>query len=77
VNIAIDLNTVDGYRNFLRVKSLPVYRFVGREAWFPDEYADRMGLKIPKAKAKRYTPKDWLFDYQSDIASITRRHTRT
>ncbi len=70
MKILIDLNTVAGYRDFLRVKSLPVYRFTGREAWFPDEYSERMGMKPPKVKANKYAPKDWLFDYQGDIAKI-------
>ncbi len=70
MKLNIDLNTVEGYRKFIAVKSLPVYRFTGREAWFPDEYADRMGLKTAKGKTAKYTPKDWLFDYQRDIAKI-------
>lgn len=70
MKLNIDLNTVEGYRNFIRVKSLPVYKFTGREAWFPDEYADRMGLSVGKAKVAKYTPSKFLFDYQRDIAAL-------
>lgn len=73
MNLILDLNTVSGYQTFLKVKSLPVYRFTGREAWFPDEYADRIGIKAPELKAGKYEPKPWLFDYQRDIASMAIR----
>ena len=70
MKLNIDLNTVEGYRNFIRVKALPVYRFTGREAWFPDEYADRMGMAPPRAKQSKYTPSTFLFDYQRDISAL-------
>lgn len=70
MNLQLDLNTVDGYRDFLKVKSLPVYRFTGRDAWFPDEYASLIGMKPAKAKAGKYTPRPWMFDYQRDIAKM-------
>lgn len=73
MKLTIDLNTTTGYRQFLQVKSLPVYRFTGREAWFPDEYASRLGLAPDKAKQKRYTPLECLFDYQKAIAQTAIR----
>ena len=73
MKLLIDLNTVEGYHAFLKVKSLPVYTFTGREAWFPDEYADRIGLGVKGRKAKSYAPSKWLFDYQRDIAAIAIR----
>lgn len=70
MNLLLDLNTVEGYKTFLKVKSLPVYRFTGREAWFPDEYADLIGIR-KKAKAEnKYEPRPFLFDYQRDIAKL-------
>jgi superfamily II DNA or RNA helicase len=73
VYVPIDLNTIDGYRTFLRVKSLPVYRFEGRTAFVPDEYADRLGILPDRAKERKYVPRDWLFDYQRDIAALAIR----
>lgn len=71
MNITLNLNRLDDYRTFLRIKSLPVYRFSGREAWFPDEYA---GLVVDQFRdsPKRidYRPISRLFDYQRDIARL-------
>lgn len=74
MRIQLDLNTIDGYRTFLKVKSLPVYRFVGREAVFPDEYAGRVcGINPQHIDSAAYTPTHGLFDYQRDIAAIAIR----
>ena len=66
----LDLDTIEGYRQFLAVKALPVSRFTGRMAWFPDEYADRIGAAVKPAKSRKYEPRSWLFDYQKDIAAL-------
>lgn len=73
MRVVLDLNTVDGYRTFLRVKSLPVYSFAGREAWFPDEYADRVGVTAPDTATADYRPHPGLFDYQAGIARLAVR----
>ncbi len=73
MKLTLDLNTVDGYRQFLRVKALPVYRFVGREAWFPDEYAVAVGLGETTPSPADYVPRPWLFDYQRDIVRMAVR----
>ena len=70
MNLTLDLNAVADYQTFLKVKSLPVYRFTGRNAWFPDEYAGLIGLKTAKVKSSAYHPREWLFDYQRDIAKL-------
>ena len=69
MKLELDLDTVDGYRTFLKVKSLPVYRFTGREAWFPDEYAERVGVSVSTELERSYSPRPWLFDYQRAIAA--------
>lgn len=70
--VVLDLNTIEGYRTFLRIKALPTYRFVGREAWFPDEYAAAVG--VGKATpTTQYTPLSGLFDYQRDISALAIR----
>lgn len=72
MRLTLDLNSADGYRTFLKVKSLPVYRFTGREAWFPDEYADRV-CGAPRVAEVKYKPHAGLFDYQRDIAALAVR----
>lgn len=70
MRIVLNANSIDDYRTFLRIKSLPTYRIRGREAWFPDEYAERLGLREQSSKAMPYEPWPGLFDYQRDIAAM-------
>jgi superfamily II DNA or RNA helicase len=71
VKAFLDTSSVEDYRRFLAIKNLPRYRFQGRLANVPDEYASRVGLKPPKSRATSdYKPSDFLFDYQRDIAHI-------
>lgn len=76
MKLEIDLNTIDGYRTFLKVKALPVYKFTGREAWFPDEYAGRVGVEVSCHDIDRYEPKAGLFDYQRDITATAIRRRK-
>jgi len=71
--IATMPNTIEGYRRFLQVKQLPRYKFTGRQAWFPDEYADRVGIKPSTKRERKYTPPDWMMDYQQAITTIAIR----
>jgi superfamily II DNA or RNA helicase len=68
--INLDLNSVESYQLFLKIKSLPTYRFVGRTAEVPDEYAARLGMDVERAADREYRPIAGLFDYQRDIARI-------
>ena len=72
--VPIDMTTSDGYRKFLAIKQLPTYRFVGRTAEVPDEYAERLGI-VPEAPdpCREYQPILGLFDYQRDIAALAIR----
>ena len=69
-------NSIDDYRRFIAIKSLPRFTFTGREAWFPDEYAAKIGIAQPrKQRQAKYEPSPFLFDYQAAIATtaITKR----
>lgn len=70
MNIVLDPSSINDYRTFLRVKSLPVYSVRGREAWFPDEYAERLGITTEDSQLIEYAPSDFLFDYQADITRM-------
>jgi hypothetical protein len=70
-------SSVADYRRFLAVKSLPKYRFAGRTAEFPDEYAGLVGIRAPAdAGATDYRPLPGLFDYQQAIAALACRKRR-
>jgi superfamily II DNA or RNA helicase len=69
-------NSIDDYRKFIAIKSLPRFSFTGREAWFPDEYAAKLGLKQSRRKAADYQPSSFLFDYQADIAATAIKKQR-
>ena len=73
VAVRLDLASVESYKTFLAIKSLPRYRFEGRLAYVPREYADMIGVKMPVAAAKDYRPESFLFDYQRDIARLAIR----
>lgn len=73
MRLTLNPNSIDDYRTFLRVKSLPIFKVRGREVWFPDEYASRLGLNAPQDSAIEYIPSPFLFDYQADIAAIALR----
>lgn len=73
MRIALDTNSVESYKLFLAIKALPKYRFVGREAIIPDEYADRLGI-VPMAESHaEYSPLPGLFDYQGAISRLAIR----
>lgn len=67
----IDTKSLDSYRQFLGVKSLPTFRFTGDAAVFPDEYAERIGVEHRNGRHHhRIHLIDGLFDYQRAIIRI-------
>jgi superfamily II DNA or RNA helicase len=64
---------LDDYRKFLAIKRLPAWRIKGRQAWFPDEYADRLGIQSSPSHFVNWEPSEFLFDYQHDITQICLR----
>lgn len=75
MELTLNPNNVADYRRFLAIKRLPIYRIRGSSAWFPDEYAKRLGI-IPVADVtgRTYTPGVLrLFDYQRDITALSLR----
>lgn len=70
MRITINTNTLAGYQTFLKVRTLPTYRFVGHDAIFPDEYAERITGETVLVTHAEYVPIDGLFDYQRDIAAM-------
>lgn len=66
----LDPNNIEHYRLFLKIKQLPQYSFTGREAWFPDEYAFRLGADIPVSQDVSIQLSRHLFDYQRDISRL-------
>lgn len=74
--VNLSLNDPAGYALFLRIKSLPAYRFTGRTAWFPDEYAAKVGVKARRRKEANYEPWPGLFDYQAGVSSLAIRRER-
>lgn len=72
----LDPSRVDHYQTFLRIKDLPVYRFQGRTAEVPDEYAHLLTGSQGAQDTSDYEPAPYLFDYQRDIAAIAIRKRR-
>lgn len=75
MELSLDTRNVADYRRFLAIKRLPIYRIRGSVAYFPDEYAERIGV-IPATEitGRIYSPGvSRLFDYQRDIAALALR----
>lgn len=71
MQITFDPSNIDDYAAFLRVKSLPIYKITGRSAWFPDEYADRVGMKpARKSRSAAIETHPKAFDYQAAITRL-------
>lgn len=70
MKLHIDTSNIEDYRRFLAIKRLPQFKFVGRTAEFPDEYAATLGISLPIVHHKRYGASDFLFDYQKDISRL-------
>jgi superfamily II DNA or RNA helicase len=72
MKIQLDLSSIADYEKFIRIKSLPTYKFVGRTAIFPDEYASRLELGWQEERGTTdYQAIPGLFDYQRDIARLS------
>ena len=73
--ITVDLNSVDDYRTFLKVKQLPAWRAVGRSLWFPSEYRHAIGIDDGTQDAIESTGNlpSMMFDYQRDICELALR----
>ena len=79
MELTLHPKSIDDYKTFLRVKSLPMYRVRGRSVWFPDEYASRVcGEQSPWASHGDYTAPAWMFDYQravTEAAIVKQRYS--
>lgn len=70
MRIALNTSNPADYRRFLAVKRLPQYRIAGGFAWFPDEYADRVGAVDEAHPPADYAPHPQMLDYQQGIARL-------
>lgn len=73
MKLSLNLNSIDDYKTFLRIKQMPTYRFSGREAFVPDEYASLLNGSLTAIDSGTYQPWPGLFDYQRDIAALAIR----
>lgn len=74
MKLLLNPSDCEDYRMFIKAKSLPRFRCVGREIEFPDEYASVLGLSVsPEALPAKYIPLKGLFDYQRGIAKLSIR----
>lgn len=70
VHVDFDTGCMASYRQFLQLRSVPVYHWRGRRALVPTEYADRIGLSAEQPTVTDFDPLPGLFDYQRDIARL-------
>lgn len=70
MRLNLDPSSIADYERFLAVKAMPTFRFKGRTAIFPDEYASVVGERARQHRQADYRPWPGLFDYQRDIARM-------
>ena len=70
MRLTLSPNSIDDYRIFIKVKSLPRYSVTGSGVEFPDRYAADLGLAAKEPETADYASSPWLFDYQRDIAAM-------
>lgn len=68
----LNTRSIEDYREFLRIKSMPSFSFRGREAEYSDDYASGAFAALRESAAE-YEPSSHLFDYQADIAATAIR----
>jgi hypothetical protein len=68
--VTLNPSNLEDYRRFLAIKKLPCWRIKGRQAWFPDEYADFVGVESEVKPPIWWEPSSFLFDYQRDILNL-------
>jgi len=73
MKLSFESSSMDDYRRFIKLKSVPAYSWSGRQAVIPDEYAHVMDGAAVEAESKDYRPSKFLFDYQRDIAKLAIR----
>ena len=73
MELTLNPNSIQDYRTFLKIKSLPTWRIRGRTAYFPDEYASRIVDSAQPIEELAYRPSEFLFDYQRDITALALR----
>lgn len=70
MKLDFDTNSMDSYRQFLRLKRVPTYSWRGTSVIVPDEYAGQIdGVERQRALCE-YVPSEFCFDYQADIARM-------
>lgn len=70
MEIYLNPNSVESYRQFVRVKQLPTWSIRGRVASFPDEYQHLITGERAALREVNHTPPAWMFDYQRDITRL-------
>lgn len=70
MDIYLDSSSLDDYRLFLKIKSLPSWSIRGRVATVPDEYSSMISREVVTRNDAIYQPSPFLFDYQRDIAEM-------
>lgn len=69
MKLTLNPRSLEDYRTFCKIKTLPAYRIRGRVADVPDEYAGLIGSRAPVFTSEIELPPSF-FDYQSAITKL-------
>jgi len=70
MRLLFDTKSMDSYRQFIALKSIPSYTWTGRMADVPDEYVSLLTGERTERRTDVYKPSTFLFDYQRDISAM-------
>jgi len=70
MKLLFEPSSMEDYRRFIRLKSVPAYSWKGCQAIVPDEYASVLDGTVRKVESLDYRPSKFLFDYQRDISRM-------
>lgn len=76
MQVLLNSNSLESYRQFLAIKRLPTWTIRGHVAEFPDEYAELITGDKQQAGFSNWEPSSFLFDYQRDIVRLALRKRR-
>lgn len=75
MQVLLNSNSLESYRQFLAIKRLPTWTIRGHVAEFPDEYAELITGDKQQAGFSNWEPSSFLFDWL--CASVAMRCSPT
>ena len=70
MQVTFNTSSLEDYRRFCKIKTMPAYRIRGHLAEFPDQYASILDEELPAYTTSEIDLPSFMFDYQSAITRM-------